>query len=99
MIVTLTLACIVMLLVLHTILLGSTFHQSLIKIFQIAQESWKGQGRVMNRWVDKSIDRWAHDVHFHNPLSKLRLGLERYSEAVQKVFNILCQQTISSYNC
>ena len=40
-----------MLLVLHTILVGSTFHQSLIKIFQIVQESWKGQGRVMDLWV------------------------------------------------
>ena len=99
MIVTLTLACIVMLLVLHTILVGSTFHQSLIKIFQIVQDSRKGQGRVMNRLVDKLIDRWAHDIHFHNSLSKLQLGLERYSEAVQMVFNILYQQTISSYNC
>ena len=88
-----------MLLVLHTILVGSTFHQSLIKIFQIVQESWKGQGRVTDRWVDELIDRWAHDVHFHNPLSKLPLGLERHSEAVQTVFNILYQQTISSYNC
>ena len=87
-----------MLLLLHTILVGSTFHQSLIKIFQIVQESWKGQGRVMDRWVDELIDRWAHDVHFHNPLSKLPLGLERHSEAVQMVFNILYQQTISSYN-
>ena len=99
MIVTLTLACIVMLLVLHTILVGSTFHQSLIKIFLIVQDSWKGQECVMNRWVDDLIDRWAHDVHFHNLLSKLRLGLERVSEAVQTVFNILYQQTISSYNC
>ena len=72
-----------MLLVLHTILAGSTFHQSLIKIFQIVQEIWKGQGRVKDRWVDESIDRWAHDVHFHNPLSKLRLGFERHCEAVQ----------------
>ena len=88
-----------MLLVLHTILVGSTFHKSLIKIFQIVQESWKGQGRVMDRWVDELIDRWAHDVHFHNPLSKLLLGIERHSEAVQTVFNILYQQTISSYNC
>ena len=47
----------VILLVLHTILVGSTFHQSLIKIFQIVQESWKGQGRVMDRWVDELIDR------------------------------------------
>ena len=88
-----------MLLVLHTILVGSTFHQSLIKIFQIVQENWKGQGRVMDRWVDELIDRWAHDVHFQNPLSKLPLGLERHSEAVQTVFNILYQQIISSYNC
>ena len=73
--------------------------QSLIKIFQIVQENWKGQGRVMDRWVDELIDRWAHYVHYHNPLSKLRLGLERHSEAVQTVFNILYQQTISSYNC
>ena len=88
-----------MLLVLHTILVGATFHQSLIKIFQIAQESWKGQGRVMDGWVDELVDRLAHDVHFHNPLSKLPLGLERHSEAIQTVFNILYQQTISSYNC
>ena len=88
-----------MLLVLHTILVGSTFHQSLINIFQIVQESWKGQVRVLDRWLDELIDRWAHDVHFHNPLSKLQLGLERHSEAVQTVFNILYQQTISSYNC
>ena len=85
-----------MLLVLHTILVGSTFQQSLIKIFQIVQESWKGQGRVMDRWVDELVDRWAHDVHFHNPLYKLPLGLERHSEAVQTVLNILYQQTISS---
>ena len=85
--------------VLHTILVGSTFHQSLIKTFQIVQESWKGQGRVMDRWMDELIDRWAHGVHFHNPLSKLSLGLERHYEAVQTVFNILYQQTISSYNC
>ena len=88
-----------MLLVLHTSLVGSTFHQSLIKIFQIVLESWKGQGRVMDRCVDKLIDRWAHAVHVHNPLSKLRLGLERHSGAVQTVFNILYQQTVSSYNC
>ena len=88
-----------MILVLHTILVGSTFHQSLIKIFQIVQESWKGQGRVMDRWVDELIDRWAHGVHFHKLLSKLPLGLEIHSEAVQTVFNILYQQTISSYNC
>ena len=99
MIVTLILACTVMLLVLHTIIVGSTFHQSLIKIFQIVQDSWKGQGRGMNRWVDELIDRWAHDVHFHDPLSKLWLRLGRHSEAVQTVFNILYQQTISSYNC
>ena len=43
----------------------------------------------MDRWVDKLIDRWASDVHFHSSLFKLRLGLERYSEAVQTVFNIL----------
>ena len=84
-----------MLLVLHTILVGSTFHQSLMKIFQTVQESWKGQGR----WVDELIDRWAHDVHFHNPLSKWRLRLEKHSEADQTVFKILFQQTISSYNC
>ena len=59
----------VMLLDLHTILVAATFHQSLIKIFQIVQESWKGQGRAMDRWVDELIDRWAHDVHYHNPLS------------------------------
>ena len=53
----------------------------------------------MDRWVDELIDRWAHDVHCHNPLSKLRLELERQSEAVQAVFNILYQQSISSYNC
>ena len=47
-----------MLLVLHTILVGSTFHQSLIKIFQIVQENWKEQGRVMDIWVDELIDRW-----------------------------------------
>ena len=88
-----------MLLVLHTIFVGSTFHQSLIKIFQIVQESWKGQGRVMVRWVDELIDRWANNVHYHNPLSKLWLGLERHSEAVQTVFSILYQQTISSNNC
>ena len=70
-------------------LLGSIFHQSLIKIFQIVQESWKGEGRVIDRWVDELIDRWAHDVHFHYPLPKLRLGLERHTEAVQTVFNIL----------
>ena len=52
----------------------------------------------MDRWVDELIDRWAHDVHFHNLLSKLRLGLERHSTAVRMVFNILYQQTISSYN-
>ena len=52
----------------------------------------------MDRWVDELIDRWAHDVHFHNPLSKLRLGLERHSTAVRTVFNILYQQTISLYN-
>ena len=52
----------------------------------------------MDRWVDEFIDRWAHDVHFHNPLSKLRFGFGRHSEAVQTVFNILYQQTISSYN-
>ena len=88
-----------MLLVLFTILVGSTLHQSLIKIFQIVQESWKGQGCVMDSWVDELIDTWAHDVHFHNSLSKMWLGLERHSEAVQTVFNILFQQTISSYNC
>ena len=64
---------------------------------QIVQESWKGQGRVMDRWVNELIDRWAHNVHFHDPLSKLWLGLERHSEAVQTVFNILYPQTISSY--
>ena len=52
----------------------------------------------MDKWVDELIDRWAHDFHFHNPLSKLRLGLERHSTAVRTVFNILYQQTISSYN-
>ena len=52
----------------------------------------------MDKWVDELIDRWAHDVHFHNPLSKLQLGLERHSTAVGTVFNILYQQTISSYN-
>ena len=40
----------------------------------------------MDRWVDELIDRWAEDVHFHNPLSKLQMGLERHSEAVQTVF-------------
>ena len=45
-----------MLLVLHTILEGYTFYQSLIKLFQIVQDSWKGQGRVMYRWVDELID-------------------------------------------
>ena len=53
----------------------------------------------MDRWVNELIDRWAHDVHFYNPLSKLRLGLERHSEAAQTVFNSMYQQTISSYNC
>ena len=43
----------------------------------------------MDRWVDELIDRWAHDIHFHNPPSKLRLGLERHSTAVRTVFNIL----------
>ena len=47
----------------------------------------------MDKWVDELIDRWAYDVHFHNPLSKLRFGLERHSTAVQTVFNILYQQT------
>ena len=82
MIVTLTLS-------LHSYVNGFAYHfsrinisPSLIKIFQIVQESWKGQGRVMDRWVDELIDRWAHDVHFHYPLSKLRLGLERHSTAV-----------------
>ena len=37
---------------------------SSIKIFQIVQESWKGQGRVIDRWVGELIDRLAHDVHF-----------------------------------
>ena len=55
----------IMLLVLHTILVRSTFHQNLIKIFQKIQACWKGQGRVMDRWVDELIDRWAHGVHFH----------------------------------
>ena len=53
----------------------------------------------MDIWEDELIDRWAHDVHFHNPLTKLWLGLKGHSEAVQTVFNILFQQTISSYNC
>ena len=98
MVVTLTLS-------LHSYAIGFAYHfsrinisPSLIKIFQIVQESWKGQGRVMDRWVDELIDRWAHDVHFYNPLSKLRLGLERHTTAVRTVFNILYQQTISSYN-
>ena len=69
----------VMLSVLQTILLRSTFDQRLIKIFQIVQESWNGHERVM---VDELIDRWAEDAHFHNPLSELRLGLKRHSEAV-----------------
>ena len=86
MIVTLTLSLHSYVLVLHTILLGSIFHQSLIKIFEIVQENWKGEGRVIDRWVDALIDRWAHDVHFHNPLPKLRLGLERHTEAVQTLF-------------
>ena len=42
-----------MLLVVHTILVGSTFQQSLIKIFQVVQDCWKGQGRAMDRWVDE----------------------------------------------
>ena len=99
MIVTLTLS-------LHRYAIGFAYHFSRINIspkfdkdFQIVQVSWIGQRRVMDRWVDELIDRWAHDVHFHNPLSKLPLGLERHSEAVQTVFNILYQQTISSYNC
>ena len=78
-----------MLLVLHTILVGSKFQQSLIKIFQIVQESRKGQGRDLDRWVDELIDRWAHDVHFHSPLSKLRLGLERHSK-LSKRYLIFC---------
>ena len=53
----------------------------------------------MDRCTDELIDKWAHDVLFHNPLSKLPLGLERHSEAIQTVFNILYKQTISSYNC
>ena len=68
MIVTLTLS-------LHSYAIGFAYHSSrisispsLIEIFQIVQESWKGQGRVMDRWVDELIDRWAHDVHFHNPV-------------------------------
>ena len=52
----------------------------------------------MDKWVDELIDRWAHDVHFHNPPIKLRLGLERRSTAVRTVLYILYQQTISSYN-
>ena len=83
----------------HFKLVGSTFYQRLIELFKTVQESWKGQARVMDRWVDELIDRWAHDVHFHNSLSKLWFGLERHSEAVQTVFNILYRQTISSYNC
>ena len=53
----------------------------------------------MDRCTDELIDKWAHDVLFHIPLSKLPLGLERHSEAIQTVFNILYKQTISSYNC
>ena len=56
---------------LHRYTIGFAYHFSRInispnsiKIFQIVQESWKGQGRVMDRWVDELIDRWAHDVHF-----------------------------------
>ena len=43
----------------------------------------------MDKWVDELIDRWAHDVHFHHPLSKLRLGLERHSTAVER-YLIFC---------
>ena len=43
----------------------------------------------MDKWVDELIDRWAHDVHFHNPLSKLRLELERHSTAV-RTYLIFC---------
>ena len=57
----------------HTIFVGLTFHQCLIKIFQIVQESWKEQGLV----VDESIDRWAEDVYFHNPLSKIAVGIRK----------------------
>ena len=99
MIVTLTLS-------LHIYAIGFAYHFSRINIspkfdkdLSKGSKRWKGQGRVMDRWVDELIDRWAHDVQFHNPLSKLPLGLERHSEAVQTVFNILYQQTISSYNC
>ena len=89
MIVTLTL-------ILHSNAIGFAYHftrinisPKLIKIFQIVQESWKGQGRVMDKWVDELIGRWEHDVNFHNPLPKLRLGFERHTEAVATVFNIL----------
>ena len=88
-----------MLLFLHTILRRINISPKFDKDLSNSSESWKGQGRVMDRWVDELIDRSAHDVHFHNPLSKLPLRLERHSEAVQAVFNILYQQTISSYNC
>ena len=89
MIVTLTLG-------LHSYAIGFAYHftrinisPKFVRIFQIVQVSWKGQGRVMDRWVDELMDRWAHDVHFHNPLPKLWFGLERHAEAVQTVFNIL----------
>ena len=56
---------------LHSYAIGFAYHfsrinisPSWIKICQLVQESWKGQGRVMDRWVDEIIDRWAHDVHF-----------------------------------
>ena len=38
-----------------------TFDQSLIKLFQIVQESWKGQERVMDRWVDKIFDTITYE--------------------------------------
>ena len=34
--------------------------------------------------MDKLIDRWAKDAHFHNPLSKLRLVLEKNTTKLSK---------------
>ena len=50
----------------------------------------------MDKWVDELIDRWAHDVHFHNPLSKLRLGLERHSTAIIIQFLICSMKKITN---
>ena len=85
MVVTLTLS-------LHSYAIGFAYHFTKINIWPLfdkilSNSSGKLEWTRMcygqkERRMDELIDRWAEDAHFHNPLSKLRLGFKSHSKAV-----------------